>query len=250
MDTKKHLKRTSTLARINKDNQVPNKIRKTKENLSILTKKQLIEKITILSEEIDSLKDKVKACDPAVKESNVVKQNSSSTQTVLEDEDLPFPCQVCIYNAAGEMDLRVHMDYAHDIDEEIHASEVTCKLCKIKYPSKSGLRLHLKTKHESSVPPCKHFQTGTCRFNETSCWFVHKRVDVSAYKCRYCEYKCAYKSEVMNHQKENHEEKMQICKSHIQNKCKFRSKCWFKHVDMTKTNEAYTENKYIDENNE
>ena len=91
----------------------------------------------------------LKAFSPAVKDSNVVKQSSSSTQTILEDEDLPFPCKVCIYNAANEMDLRVPMDY--DIDDEIHVSKVTCKVCKKKYLSKSDLIVHLKTKNESSI---------------------------------------------------------------------------------------------------
>ena len=101
--------------------------------------------------------------------------------------------------------------------------------------------VHIKTKHESSLPACKYFQTGTCKFNEKSCWFAHKIVEMSSYKCRHCDYKCSFKSEVMKHQKEIHEEKMQICKSHLENKCKFRSKCWYNHINFSKSNETNIE---------
>ena len=249
MDRKTYLKRNSKSADNSKDVQVPSKIRKTDDNLNILTKKQLIDKIAKLNEELEALKNKVKTLDP-VMGNNIVKQYSSSTQTILMDEDIPFPCQICIYNADNEMDLRIHMDYAHDIDDEIRTSKVTCNLCRKKYPSKNELMKHIKSNHESDLQACKYFQTGTCKFNDKSCWFAHKIIDMSAYKCRHCEYKCGYKSEIMKHQKERHEEKMQICKSFLQNKCKFWSKCWFSHINTTKINETHADKTSNYDNNE
>ena len=39
----------------------------------------------------------------------------------------------------------------------------------------------------------------------------------------------------------SHEDKLQICKYNVQNKCKFREKCWYKHIVIAKINESNIE---------
>ena len=183
------------------------------------------------------MKIQLKTVEPPLVDTKSVTQISASTQTLLMEEEFQYPCKICIYNADNPLDLSVHMDYAHDDDEDgTQIPKITCNICKKTYQSKNILMQHIKTSHETSMPACKYFQNDTCKFNEKSCWFVHRKVDISAYKCRYCDYKCAYKSDIMKHQKASHQDKLQICKSHVQYKCKFKDKCWFNHVDIAKSN--------------
>ena len=232
------LKRNSKSAKINQIHQVPSKIRKTTANLNILTKKQLIDKITVLNEELESLKNRLNTVEPTPVDNNTGTKISASTQTLMKDEEFPYPCKICTYNTDNPLELSVHMEYAHDDDDYgTQNPEVTCNRCNKTCPSKNELMEHIKISHKSSVPACKYFQNDTCKYNEKSCWFVHKKVEISEHKCRYCEYKCTYRSEIMNHQKTSHEDKLQICKYYIQNNCKFREKCWYKHIDIAKIND-------------
>ena len=98
--------------------------------------------------------------------------------------------------------------------------------------------LHIKTEHGSSLPACKYFQQGTCKFNEKLCWFVHKKEENPLLKCRYCDDRFFSKSDAMKHQKLNHEELIPICKNHVKGQCKFRSKCWFHHFSPVNTNDT------------
>ena len=235
MEPKNYLKRNSKSAKINQSYQVPSKIRKTTVNLNILTKKQLIDKITVLNEELESLKNRFKTAEGAHIDNNTVTIITTSTQTLLKNEEVPYPCKMCTYNADNPLDLDVHMEYAHEDDDDgAHIPEITCNVCNNTFQSKNKLMEHIKISHRSSVPACKYFQNDTCKYNEKSCWFVHDKVDISAHKCRYCEYKCAYRSEIMKHQKTSHADKHQICKYNVKNKCKFREKCWYKHKVIAK----------------
>ena len=185
-------------------------------------------------EELLNLKSKNQSSDAKVE----AKCNPKATQTTLLDEELIFPCQLCVYNAANEMDLRVHMDYGHDLDDDILLSNLKCKVCKTIFKSKQDLMNHIKTTHEDTLSNCKFYQNNTCKFNEKSCWFVHKKNVLQELKCRYCEHTFNSKSGVMFHQKKNHEDKIPMCKNHIQSKCKYRHKCWFTHPAMEKANHA------------
>ena len=183
MNTKCSVKRQSQTNIAEMEDKIPPKVRKKTVNYNVMTKNQLIEQIKILNVELDALKREIKQ--PTSTTSNST--TSKSTQTLLLDEEFTFPCQLCIYNADNELDLRIHMDYAHDLDDGIFDSKITCKVCKNKFETKQKLMGHIRTKHVSSLPNCKYYQDGTCKFNEKSCWFPHKKDDPIAFKCRNCE---------------------------------------------------------------
>ena len=236
MSGKGPLKRKSQTNMMQKENQIPSKVQKKTINYNLMNKKQLIDEINSLLEELDTLKDKEK-------QSNNTKSNDlqiKSTQTELVDEDFTFPCQVCIYNADNELDLRIHMDYAHDVDGGIF-SKITCNICKKKFQTKHLLMCHIRAKHYGTLPNCKNYQNGTCKFNDASCWFPHKKNETMVFKCRYCDETLNSKSEVMKHQKVIHEEKIHICKMHLKNMCRFRHNCWYMHIDLPRPKETQSE---------
>ena len=70
--------------------------------------------------------------------------------------------------------------------------------------------------------------------------FDHKRDGNPSLKCRYCDETFYTKSDVMYHQKLDHEEQIPICRAHVKGSCKFKSKCWFQHCEMSNTNESKT----------
>ena len=193
MDTKYSLKRKYRT--INVEPKVPAKQKKEDTDLHSMTKKQLIDQVKSLTEELVNLKAKCQY-------KFTLKTASIATQTALLDEELTFPCQLCIYNAESEMDLRVHMDYGHDLDDDVLLSKLKCNVCKTIFRSKSSLMNHIKTSHVDTLPNCKYYQNNSCRFNEKSCWFTHKKNTPEDLKCRYCDHTFGSKSEVMIHQNE------------------------------------------------
>ena len=75
---------------------------------------------------------------------------------------------------------------------------------------------------------------GTCMNTvkyPNSCWFSHTKNNDPVIKCKYCTKSFNAKKDVVIHQKENHEENMQLCKNYVKKSCKFKSKCWFLHVN-------------------
>ena len=236
MSGKYPMKRKTQTNIVEKDNLIPQKIPKKSMNYNLMNKKELIDEIKKLLEELDILKDKEI-------QANNTKTNDiqiKSTQTVLLDEDFTFPCQLCIYNADNEFDLRIHIDYAHDVDGGIF-SKITCTICKKKFETKHHLMCHVRTKHVGTLPNCKNYQNGKCKFTDASCWFPHKMNGAVLFKCRYCDDTYHSKSEGMKHQKNIHEEKIQICKMHLKHSCRFRHNCWYTHIDLSKTKDTQSE---------
>ena len=140
MNTKSLNKRKSSEIK----HHVEPKLRK-KENVEGLTKIALLKKFKELedkylkvvsnSEELrqmnESLLNDIKTLQ---KESTLEATKSvSETQTVMINDDFTFPCQICIYNADSEFDLRIHMEYVHDLDDGIHTPKNKCNICKSKF---------------------------------------------------------------------------------------------------------------------
>ena len=62
-------------------------------------------------------------------------------------------------------------------DEVMNESkEPQCIKCKSTFEDKSNLMSHLKQNHPTSVPLCKNYEKGDCRFNDKFCWFKHNNV--------------------------------------------------------------------------
>ena len=145
------------------------KVRKT-ENLESLTKSTLLKKFKELEDENRKLVsdlEKMKKINESFSERvkdferqcSVQKTKSiSTTQTVMLKEDFTFPCQICIYNADSEFDLRIHMDVAHDVDDGIFIPKTKCNICKKKFQGKGELMLHIKNNHKSTIPACRYYQ--------------------------------------------------------------------------------------------
>ena len=203
------------------------KLRKKEQYLQSLTKKQLIDKVQNLEKELDLLRNKVNNQESLAKNPSV----TIETQTLIEDDDISFPCKLCVYEAIGEFDLRIHMEYAHDMDFDYGNVRFKCRKCQMKFQSKQDLMMHIKSEHTESLPNCRYFQSDTCKFTENSCWFNHRKTDDPSINCRYCRESFNTKKYVMIHQKENHEENVQICKNFVKKTCKFKSKCWYLHVN-------------------
>ena len=51
----------------------------------------------------------------------------------------------------------------------------------------------------------------------------------------------------MKHQKNTHEDKVPICKTHMENYCKYKSNCWFMHIDKSKMKDTQTQEESISE---
>ena len=232
------------------------KLRKT-DNVETLTKQALVKKYKELEEQYkkvvsdcEKLKQENEALSNDIKilEKGVTK-SVSETQTVMSD-DFIFPCQICIHNADSEFDLRIHMEYVHDFNDGFYIPKIKCNVCKTKFKGKHDLMTHIKTNHRTSLPTCKHFQKGSCKFTEQSCWFVHKREEIPSMKCRYCEETFFSKSEVMIHQKTKHEEQIPICKNHVKGQCRFKSKCWYQHHEYINTNHENSNENSISDSDE
>ena len=93
---------------------------------------------------------------------------------------------------------------------------------------------HRKSKHPSSVAPCRNFPTGNCIFTNEMCWWKHCESDQSDNNdinvCYICNESCESMEDMMRHRKNQHPEVVKECFKFRNNMCSFRSEtCWFNH---------------------
>ena len=93
----------------------------------------------------------------------------------IQLQEFPFLCKIGIYKTDNELDLRVNMDYAHDLEDGIYIPTTNCNICTKKFQSKPYLLVHIKSKHEQTLPACKYFQNDSSEFNGGSYWFPKKK---------------------------------------------------------------------------
>ena len=79
-----------------------------------------------------------------------------------------------------------HCDFENDTCWYIHdkkkakLQEFKCNFCEKTFKTKYKKMHHKKEYHPESVPECKNFKNGTCRFENNKCWYQHDKD--SAYK--------------------------------------------------------------------
>lgn len=220
----------------------PAKLKKTEVPLDKLTKHKLIEKYKELEEAYSKLiatKEKNEYENKVLKdrlEESESKLNSQSevhsvqTQTKYEVSELKFNCDECIHTTNGEKALRWHIFHAHNKGNPEIPQHFSCNNCKEKFTHKQELMVHLKNEHKDRVAVCKYYKEGNCFYSSETCWFLHPNEQShSKYNCNFCDSEFQSKYEIMKHRKEEHSQKVQMCRNFKNNSCKFNNDCWYNH---------------------
>ena len=84
-----------------------------------------------------------------------------------------FRMQACDFDA--ETCWYRHENNSSEKEEIV--DEDSCKDCDEKFQIKSDLMKHRKMNHRSKVYGCRDFVQGKCTFQESSCWFLHDKVE-------------------------------------------------------------------------
>ena len=222
---------------------IPNKINKKEERLEDLSKKQIIEKYKNLEVEYEKilkqkvlLEKQVRKMDEETRDTNktesIVKQ-TAQTQTESNDNDIEFACKVCIFEAVCVAELSWHLKTKHGIGDPDYEYNYACNICRRPFDIKSDLMYHVKKEHPRSMPFCKYFQKGECKFTDEKCWYTHEIEDIAIkqYKCGICGRVFDAKHNFMTHRKMDHMDKVQQCINHKNEKCRFDQNCWYIHSD-------------------
>ena len=101
--------------------------------------------------------------------------------------------------------------------------------------NKRDLMYHKKSTHEDKVYTCWSFLEGNCTFKDDDCWFLHCESEqyTSEWKCSFCESKFICQSELLRHRKNEHRNRVQMCRNEKDGTCIFGSlNCWFIHEDF------------------
>jgi hypothetical protein len=87
-----------------------------------------------------------------------------------------------------------------------------------------------KTKHRDKVAICWKFSAGNCTFGDAGCWFLHCESEESPeWKFNLCDNKFRCQTELLRHNKQEHEHLVQMCWNIENGKFIFGSQdCWFK----------------------
>ena len=68
--------------------------------------------------------------------------------------------------------------YIHD-KKKAQLQEFKCNLCGKVFKTKYKKINHKKENHPESVPECKDFKSGSCRFEKEKCWYKHSKDSVN-----------------------------------------------------------------------
>ena len=137
------------------------------------------------------------------------------------------------------------MDIEHDVQKPNNDNEFKCDICEQLFVDKSTLVNHIKKQHDKSKP-CKYFAKGLCMFSTEICWYSHDKDIINQTKnyneiiCKFCEEKFHMKSELMNHRKSKHTDRISFCRNNENKKCEYGKNCWYKHTNEmdTKCNDS------------
>ena len=151
---------------------------------------------------------------------------------MLQDQEdrFKYTCRDCDFESEC---VHCFSDHDHDIDDEqkMQPPNFNCYYCDEIFPTKATVMIHTKASHMTKAKPCLSFLEGTCNYND-KCWFLHdeglKQSDPT-FKCNYCDESFRTKTQMMQHKKWNHTDKVSKCKNE-KNSCRYGTeKCWFLH---------------------
>ena len=148
-------------------------------------------------------------------------KTSSSSECQTFSEDIRIPCNSCMYNATCEEELNWHMSEEHEVPSDLYFdTDFPCDICGKWCRSESDLEHHQK-KHEESLKsadiPCS-------------------KDGVTEHACEFCAETFQTKRIVMQHKKELHKDKVNVCWNFPSGKCVFGDNlCWFLHSETSES---------------
>ena len=227
----KHAKDEGPASKSSKSNVETSKMRNKTKNEILKCYEDLCERFNLLQIEYEKLAADKEIHDQVKSDLEEANDKLEEKLNKMERPFQDFSCTDCGYPCQSISDLGEHMYEFHKGEEwdEIYS----CKYCEMKYPTKRDLMIHRKRSHSEKVNICKYFIKGTCHF-EDRCWFKHVKDQTNSInlKCGFCGKQLESKSDLMNHIKQNHSRKVQMCKHIIAgNYCFHETNCWFKHVE-------------------
>ena len=81
----------------------------------------------------------------------------------------------CRNNSAGNCSFSSKMCWwNHDDIQNGDPGSIQCFVCDESFESKKGMMIHRKAYHRSFVRTCTNFLQNKCRFESSSCWFLHE----------------------------------------------------------------------------
>ena len=81
----------------------------------------------------------------------------------------------CRNNIAGNCSFSSKMCWwNHDDIQNGDPGSIQCFVCDESFESKKGMMIHRKAYHRSFVRTCTNFLQNKCRFESSSCWFLHE----------------------------------------------------------------------------
>ena len=178
----------------------------------------------------------------SLKEEKLYKKVLVTTITQTgDDDDFEIPCKECIFMASCEDELRWHMTTSHEHPKPDHYDKISCKDCGKGFYSKGEIMTHRKEVHPNLIKACSYFLEGKCSFEESDCWYSHKRTKSTVekeFQCRFCEKIFKRKHEFMIHRKNEHKNVIPTCREHQNGTCRFTTiECWYKHEENLKNYE-------------
>ena len=129
-----------------------------------------------------------------------------------------FNSMECDHQAHKENDLLKHMKIAHQssISETLNNMGFKCVSCAQVFERKDRLMNHRRDTHGKSKTKCRYnVPPLTCNKGEKECVFDHSpgHDNSKDFKFSVCSELCPTKSQVLNHRKNNHPDKVAMCKS-------------------------------------
>ena len=182
------------------------------------TKAELIEEVKCLKKLNSSLEDENQRKTYIIEklEKKLASRETQSIETQTFQNETKIQCNVCIYVATCEDELKWHMGEEHDVPTDMFFdSDFPCDICGKCCRSGSDLINHLK-KHEETFNPSyqksEHGKFEPC--------------------CNFCENIFDTTNALMIHKKKYHSEKVKECWNLVQGECVFGDeRCWFIHSD-------------------
>ena len=96
----------------------------------------------------------------------------------------PFPCEMCGLVLANFFLLQEHV---HEFHPSIHESEVSCKICDIKFNNKLDLEWHVETEHEQNIPCIEEYKCKACAYGALSKEQLEMHiVSTHSFPCKQC----------------------------------------------------------------
>ena len=187
----------------------------------------LLEEVKSNEKAIEILKGKEKKHLEAIHtlKLEVAKLREEKTSTAFECqtffEDIRIPCNSCIYNATCEEELNWHMSEEHEVSSDPYFdTDFPCDICGKWCRSESDLEYHQK-KHEASL------KSGDIPSSKDG---------ATEHVCEFCTETFKTKRMLMQHKKEHHKDKVNVCWNFSSGKCDFREDlCWFLHSETSES---------------